>query len=210
MSRVVLHATVSVDGFISHPSDGIAGLFDWYRGGAVDAGYGDTERRFTMSAASARYVTETAAAAGACVIGRRLFDLTNGWNGRPAAGDAVFVVTHRPPLDWPFPDAPFTFVTTGVKDAIEQALRVAGDRDVGVSAGEVGAQALAAGLIDEIRLDIAPIVLGTGSRFFGKTDMPTRYLENPTVIEGDRVTHLRYQLHPSTRSTTTSPKGTGR
>ena len=50
------------------------------------------------------------------MIGRRLFDITNGWNGVPAVGDHVFVVTHEPPTDWPFPDAPFTFVT-GIEEA---------------------------------------------------------------------------------------------
>ena len=67
------------------------------------------------------------------MIGRRLFDLTNGWNGRPAAGDAVFVVTHRAPTGWPFPDAPFTFVTDGLNSAIAQAQAAAGDRDVSIT-----------------------------------------------------------------------------
>ncbi len=67
------------------------------------------------------------------MIGRRLFDLTNGWNGRPAVGNAVFVVTHQPPTDWPYPDAPFTFVTDGLNSAIAQAQAAAGDRDVSIT-----------------------------------------------------------------------------
>jgi len=58
------------------------------------------------------------------VIGRRLFDLTNGWNGCPAVGNAVFVVTHQPPTDWPYPDAPFTFVTDGLHSALAQLVKV--------------------------------------------------------------------------------------
>jgi hypothetical protein len=64
------------------------------------------------------------------VIGRRLFDLTNGWGGRPAIGEAVFVVTHQAPGDWSHPDAPFTFVTDGLRSAIAQAQVFAGHRDV--------------------------------------------------------------------------------
>jgi hypothetical protein len=67
---------------------------------------------------------------GAAVIGRRLFDLTNGWGGRPAIGEAVFVVTHQAPGDWSQPDAPFTFVTDGLRSAIPQAQVFAGHRDV--------------------------------------------------------------------------------
>ena len=66
------------------------------------------------------------------MIGRRLFDITNGWNGVPAVGDHVFVVTHEPPTDWPFPDAPFTFVN-GIEDAIAQAKEHAGDRTISPS-----------------------------------------------------------------------------
>ncbi len=194
MGNVILQATVSVDGFIANPANDVGPLFDWYQSGDTDANYGDDERDFKVNAASAAYVRDTAASTGACVIGRRLFDLTNGWSGRPAAGDAVFVVTHQPPTDWPFPDAPFVFVTDGVAAAISQARQVAGDRDVSVMAGDVGGQILAAGLIDEIRLDLVPIVLGQGIRFFGEHTGQLRFLGNPRVIEGDRVTHLMYEV----------------
>jgi dihydrofolate reductase len=84
----------------------------------------------------------------AVVIGRRLFDLTNGWNGQPAAGEHVFVVTHQPPKNWEHADtAPFTFVD-GVEAAISAAREYAGDRIVDVSAGPIGGQALRLGLID--------------------------------------------------------------
>jgi dihydrofolate reductase len=63
-----------------------------------------------------------AMAALAVVIGRRLFDLTNGWNSRPAVGDEVFVATHQPPADWPYLAAPFTFVTDGLHSALAHGL----------------------------------------------------------------------------------------
>lgn len=78
----------------------------------------------------------------ACLIGRRLFDLTNGWHGVPAVGDHVFVVTHEPPADWPFPDAPFTFVD-GIEEAVAQAKTFAGDGDVSITGGNLTGQATA-------------------------------------------------------------------
>jgi len=204
MGKVVLEATVSIDGFIADLDDQVGPLFDWYAIGTAKADYGDDQRVFSTSAASAQYVEQGAADTGACVIGRRLFDLTNGWGGRPAAGDAVFVVTHRPPDDWPFPDAPFSFVTDGVASAIRQAQNVAGDRDVSVMAGDVGNQALRDGLIDEIRLDLVPVVLGGGRRFFGGDGSPTLMLDDPRIIEGDRVTHLVYNARRDLRPASTS------
>jgi hypothetical protein len=101
---------------------------------------------------------EVFSGAGAMVIGRRLFDRTDGWGGVPAAGEHVFVVTHAPPADWKHAGtAPFTFVTDGVEAAITQARELAGaDRDVAVVAGEVGGQALRLGLIDQVVLNLGP------------------------------------------------------
>jgi dihydrofolate reductase len=147
-----------------------------------------------VSAASAAYLREAWANIPAGVIGRKLFDMTNGWNGRPPVGEHVVVVTHEPPRDWPFPDAPFTFVTDGVPSAVAKAKALAGDKDVSVTAGSMAGQALAAGLVDELRVDLVPVVLGTGVRFFGDFAEPQLLLENPAVVEGDRVTHLHYRV----------------
>jgi dihydrofolate reductase len=132
----------------------------------------------------------------AVVIGRRVFDLTNGWNGKPAAGEHVFVVTHEPPTDWEHADtAPFTFVD-GVEKAIAVAKEFAGGRDVDVAAGQIGSQALKLGLIDQVVVNQVPVVFGSGRPFFatGALAEPLR-LENPTtIVPGDRVTHLVYDV----------------
>ncbi|HEY7047779.1 MAG TPA: dihydrofolate reductase family protein [Jatrophihabitantaceae bacterium] len=193
MGKVIVTAAVSVDGFIADPSDGVGPLFEFYDNGPVAIAPGDPERTFHVSPATAEYMRSWQNV-GACVIGRRLFDLTDGWGGRPAAGDAVFVVTHQAPTAWPYPDAPFTFVTDGVRSAVEQARAFAGDRDVTVTAGDIGRQALDEGLVDEVVLNLAPAVFGTGIRFFGEIAKPPLLLENPTVVEGDRVTHLTYPV----------------
>jgi dihydrofolate reductase len=194
MGKVVASATVSLDGFIADESDQVGPLFDWYGNGDVAFSGGDPDRVFHVSAASAAHLAEIWSAIGVCVIGRRLFDLVNGWGGRPAAGDAVVVVTHEAPTDWPFPDAPFTFVTTGLADAIEHAKVLAGDKDVALTAGDLLGQALAAGLVDELQVDLVPVVFGKGVRFFGAFAGPPALLGNPTIVQGDRVTHLCYEV----------------
>jgi dihydrofolate reductase len=194
MGTVTMQASMSLDGFIADPSDAVGPLFDWYGNGDVEFTGADPDRVFHVSAASAEYLREAWANAAAGVIGRRLFDITNGWNGRPPVGEAVFVVTHRPPTDWDFPDAPFTFVTDGVASAVAQAKAFAGDRVVSVTPGNVGGQAVAAGLVDEVRVDLVPVVFGAGVRYFGDYAGSPLLLENPRVVQGDRVTHLHYRL----------------
>jgi dihydrofolate reductase len=194
MGKVRTGATMSLDGFIADPSGGVGPLFDWYFNGDVEFTGADPDRVFRTSAASADYTRAEWASIRASVIGRRFFDLTNGWHGRPAVGEAVFVVTHQAPTDWDFPNAPFTFVTDGVRSAVAQAKAFAGDMDVAVSAGNIGGQALEAGLIDEVSLDLVPVVLGAGVRFFGDYAGSPLLLENPRVVQGDRVTHLHYRL----------------
>jgi dihydrofolate reductase len=194
MGTVTMQASMSLDGFIADPSDAVGPLFDWYGNGDVEFTGADPDRVFHVSAASAEYLREAWADAAAGVIGRRLFDITNGWNGRPPVGEAVFVVTHQPPTDWDFPDAPFTFVTDGVASAVAQAMAFAGDKVVSVNPGNVGGQAVAAGLVDEVRVDLVPVVFGAGVRYFGDYAGSPLLLENPRVVQGDRVTHLHYRL----------------
>ena len=196
MGRVILASAVSVDGFIADSGDQVGPLFDWYSNGDVPIRIGDTSYGFRTTPATAAYLNESWGRVGAVVIGRHLFDLTNGWSGRPAVGDHVFVVTHSVPAEWEFlGKAPFTFVSDGIASAIEQARAFAGpERDVAVNAGEVGGQAFAAGLVDEVDLALVPVVLGSGVRFFGGFDNGPALLENPRVVEGDRVTHLRYRV----------------
>ncbi|HEV8650974.1 MAG TPA: hypothetical protein VG276_16655 [Actinomycetes bacterium] len=103
-------------------------------------------------------------------------------------------MTHQAPTDWPHPDAPFTFVTDGVRSAVAQAKAFAGDRDVSLSAGDIGGQALEAGLVDELGVDLVPVVFGAGVRFFGEFAQSPLLLENSRVVQGDRVTHLHFRV----------------
>jgi dihydrofolate reductase len=191
---VIMGAVVSLDGYIAYPDDMPGALFDWYGNGDVEWYGTDPDRPFHTTQGSADYTRGQWGRVGATVIGRRLFDITDGWNGVPPAGDHVVVVTHRPVTGWDHPDAPFTFVGS-VAEGIAAAKDISGDKDVSVMAGDIGGQALAAGLVDEVALDVVPLIMGEGVPFFGHATLGTTMLENPDdVVQGDRVLHLRYRV----------------
>ncbi len=194
MATVVAGLSMSLDGFIAHLDDGVEHLFDWYDNGEIDIAWPGNDMVSHVTPASAAYLHDTIARAGALVVGRRVFDYTQGWGGSHPLGVPVFVVTHSVPEGWPRMDAPFTIVTDGVESAVAQAREVAGDRTVGVAGPSIAQQCLNAGLLDELRIELAPVLLGEGIRFFDNLTDPPVMLENPTVIEGDRVTHLIYRV----------------
>jgi len=190
MGDIVMHNVVSVDGFIADENDDIGPLFDWYFNGDTPLTDGSN---FRVSEASAAYVRSTWEGVGSMVIGRHLFDIMNGWDGQPPAGDHVVVVSHRPKPDGWHPEASYHFIDD-VTQAVAQASELAGERTVTVAAGNVGGQALDLGLVDEVALDVVPVVLGAGKRYFGLVDTQ-HLLEDPhLVLQGSRVLHLRYRV----------------
>ena len=158
-----MHAVVSVDGFIADAEDNVGPLFEWYFNGDAEIVDGGP---FKVSRNSVRYVRPMWQRIGTTVMGRHLFDLTNGWEGTPPAGEHIVVVSHRPPPEGWHPEASCQFVDD-VGRAIMVAKELAGDRDVAVTAGNVGGQALALGLVDEVAMDVVPVVFGRGKRYFG-------------------------------------------
>ena len=197
MGKTIMGAVVSLDGFMADDEDGVGPLFDWLGNGDVTWSIPGIEHKIRTTQASADFQQSHYRDVAAAIIGRRLFDVTNGWNGKiECPGEHVFVVTHQPPTDWEHAGtAPFTFVD-GVEQAITAAKEFAGDRDVDVAAGQIGGQALRLGLIDQVVVNQVPVVFGSGRPFFatGGLAEPLR-LENPTtIVRGDRVTHLVYDV----------------
>ena len=188
MGKTIMGAVVSLDGFMADDNDGVGPMFDWLGNGDVTWSFPGSRDEVRSTQASADFMLSQYRDMAVVVIGRRVFDLTNGWNGVPAAGEHVFVVTHQPPADWEHAGtAPFTFVD-GVEKAITAAKEFAGDRDVDVAAGQIGGQALKLGLIDQVVVNLVPVVFGSGRPFFatGGLAEPLR-LENPTtIVRGDR------------------------
>jgi len=191
MSTVIMHCVVSVDGFIADADDQVGPLFDWYGNGDAPI---TEDGPFRVSQASAGYVRAMWAGIGSMVIGRHLFDTTDGWDAKPPAGDHVVVVTRRPrPRGW-HPEASHYHFESDVTRAVARARELAGPRTVAVAAGDVGGQALALGLVDEVAMDVVPVIFGSGKRYFGPVS-GQHLLEDPhTVIRGDRVLHLRYRV----------------
>jgi dihydrofolate reductase len=194
MAKVIVNATVSVDGFISDENDGVGPMFEWMGKGDIAPQTDGEYAGLRVNAASAEYVRAEFVPVRALVVGRASFDHANGWHGEvPGGAEHLFIVTHEPPADWPYPDAAFTFVTDGVASAVAQAKKVAGDGHVSVSAGDIGTQVIEGGLADEVHLEVAPVLFGHGKRFF-REGGELRMLENPRVYQGDRVTHLCYRI----------------
>jgi len=93
----------------------------------------------------------------------------------------------------PRPPASYYFIDD-VAQAIAKARELAGDRAVAVAAGDVDGQAFALGLVDEVAMDVVPVVFGSGKRYFGPVDAKHLLQDPHTVIQGDRVLHLRYRV----------------
>jgi dihydrofolate reductase len=194
------HAT-SLDGFIAGPNDGAEAsmgeggerLLAWYFGGDTEYRLPGTEMAFKVAPQTAEYLRETSRTTGALVTGRRTFDLTHGWGGGHPLGVPVFVLTHSVPQEWVYESSPFTFVTDGLESAIAQAKAVAADKDVGVIGANLVQQCIRSGLLDEIHLDLVPVLLGDGVRLFDQTAEPIA-LESTQVIEGAGVTHLTFRV----------------
>jgi dihydrofolate reductase len=200
VGKVVFGNSVSLDGFVAGPNDGPdnglgdggARLFEWYSNGDTEIPLQGTDMVFKVSRASAEMLQEEWSKIGAMVAGRRMFDIAHAWGGNPPGGGPCFIVTHNPPQEWLKPDSPFTFVTDGVESAVRQAKQAAGDKDVAISSASIAQQCLRAGLLDEINLDLAPVILGGGVRLLDNLEHID--LEIVRVIEGKDVTHLKYRV----------------
>ena len=198
MGTTYLHAVASLDGYIAHEDDDVGPLHDWYFNGdqsLVDEDHAEIHGApFRVSAASADYVRGMWSRQKVLVIGRHLFDLTNGWEGKPAAAEHVVVVSHRPRPDGWHPEAPYDFETS-IEAAVARAYEVAGDGEIAVTAGDIGGQALALGLIDTVAIDVVPVVFGHGKPSFGTLVGAPVLLGDPdVVIQGTGVLHLRFPV----------------
>ena len=194
MGKVGTGFSTSLDGFIARPNGDVGPLFDWYFGG--DTEYTVPGGNFTLkvSPQSAELLSESYGNMGALVVGRRHFDHAGGWGGRHPMDLPVLVVTHTVPQEWVYEGSPFTFVTDGVASAVEQAREVAGDKNVGVGGADIAQQCIEGGLIDEVGIDLVPVLLGEGIRFFGSLDTGFVQLETTSVVEAPGVTHLRFRV----------------
>ncbi|MEO8286582.1 MAG: dihydrofolate reductase family protein [Chloroflexota bacterium] len=208
MATVIAGFTMSLDGFIADPSDSTDGLFDWFDGGDTEVALPNGKMTVRLSPASAMVMRDIWETVGALVAGRRMFDIAGGWGGSHPLNVPTFVVSHSMPElpeGWPRDNAPFTFVTdvadgaesaveSAVERAIEEAKRVAGEKTVIVAGANIAQQALKAGLLDEIEIDLVPILLGRGIRLFEYLGVEPIKLERTIAVLAPDVTHLRFRV----------------
>ena len=195
MSKIVALMSMSLDGFVADRNDGVAEVFDWYaHSGDVEFKTGGSDpMTFRVSKPSAEHLRALWSELGALITGRRTFDVAEGWGGNHAWGPA-FVLTHRIPDGWPRPNSTVHFVTDGIEHAVQQAKAAAAGKNVAVHGADTIQQLLNAGLLDEIQVDIAALLLGSGIRLFDHLAATPSVLGSPRVVQGVGVTHLRYPV----------------
>jgi dihydrofolate reductase len=200
MTKVLAGITTSVDGYVAGPDDGPGkGLGEggerlhyWVFGGPWT--YDDPpkgEPTGEPTGEDAEWLAEAISRIGAVVGGRRTYEASGRWGGKNPWGLPFFIVTHRPEEE---PEGgAFTFVS-GVEEAVERAKEAAGDKDVHVMGGaDVIRQALAAGLVDELTIIVAPVVLGGGKHLFEGFSTPLE-LEHLGVRQSSFATFVDYRV----------------
>ena len=202
MSKVIFENSISLDGYVAGPNDGPENglgdggmrLFDWYSSGDTAMPLPGTDMVFQISRASADLLRGEWGQLGAMVAGRRMFDIAHGWRGNPPGGGNCVIVTHSVPQEWVKEGSPFIFVTDGVESAVRQARQLAGDKHVSIGSANIAQQCIKAGLLDEMQLNVAPVLLGAGVRLFENLGVTPVDLEQLSVVAGHGVTHLRYRI----------------
>jgi dihydrofolate reductase len=194
MGTVFVDISMSLDGFIAGPNDDVDPLHEWLYGlkgfrepHGMEGGTTDPD---------SEVIDEAMKRSGAVILGRRMYDLAEGWGDNPPFHKPVFVLTHRArePLIKEG-GTTFTFVTDGAASALAQARAVADDRDISIAGGASTVQQyLGAGSVDEMQIHIVPILLGSGIRLFEGIGPEQVKLETTRVIESPAVTHLRFRV----------------
>jgi dihydrofolate reductase len=195
MAKIVLYMSMSLDGFIAGPGDdaqhglgrGGERLHDWL----ADGKGGPASYRPDGPSAE---VFDELMATGAVIAGRRTFDFAGGWSGDHHDGVPIFVPTHHAPDDPPRGAATITFVTDGIESAVAQAKAAAADRDVLLHGADTAQRCLRAGLLDELEIQLVPVLLCDGRRLFAGLGSEHIELEPVRVIDAPGVTHLRYRV----------------
>ena len=193
MGKVLTHMTMSLDGFVANPDDSPGELFDWYGAGDVSVPSANDDIVFAVDAASAEVLRDLTDNVGALISGRHLFDITDGWGDRHPVGAPVVVVTHRR-VEGAAERWPSTTFVDSVEAGIAAAREIAGEKDVTIASTQIAQQALDLGLVDEVCVSLAPVLLGEGVPYFAKLDRGHVLFDDPVVVQGRRALHLRYPV----------------
>lgn len=205
MTDVVVDISMSLDGFVAGPDDGLGRglgeggepIHDWVMGGpwTYDGG-----APFRPTGVDKEVGDEMSAGTGAAIVGRRTYDVVDGWGDESPFGFPVFVLTSREHPRRDVGETSYTFVTDGIESALAQAREAAGDKDVSIGGGaRVVQQFLAAGLVDAMQIHVAPVLVGEGTRLFDHLGPPLPRLEQVGVRHSPYATHIRYRVENTSR-----------
>ena len=194
MGKVTTGFSMSLDGYIAGPGDDVNRLFKWYFTGEADYEVPSGDTVYKMTQDGAEMIQEASQEAGVLVSARRTFDIAHAWGGKHPMNVPVVVVTHDVPKEWANDGAPFTFVTDGVESAIETAKQIAGDKSVALGAPSIVQQCLKAGLLDEIHIDLVPVILGDGIRLFEHLGIDPVDLVTTDLNVGPGVIHITFRV----------------
>lgn len=197
MGTVGTGFSMSLDGFVAGKNDDVSKVFAWMSQGDTDMTLqtGDGDLDLKVSKQSADMLTDASRSVGALVAGRHLFDIANAWGGKHPLNVPVVVVTHHVPEEWANkPGSPFTFVTDGVASAIQTAQQIAGDKMIAIASPSVLQQAIKLGLLDEIHIDLVPVLLGGGVSMFDQLGIDPLDLECTNMIKAPGVIHLDFRV----------------
>lgn len=195
MSRVILYMSMSLDGFIAGPND-VAGnafgdggirLHRW-----LETGRGGHHENFRPTDAPSQTVFDEMLSTGAAVIGKRFGDLVDYWGGDHHNGVPMFVLTHDAPAQSPYPGV--HYVTDDIASCVYQAKRAAGDRDVMMHGASSAQEAIRAGVLDVLEIQLVPVLLGEGRRLFDDLGPDHIDLTAVRALEGPECLHLRYEV----------------
>ncbi len=197
MGKISTGFSMSLDGFVAGPHDEVDMVFKWMSLGAQDytATIGEDELKLKISEDSIEMFEEQKQTMGVLVAGRRLFDIAGAWGGRHPMDVPMVILTHNPPQEWVDKESsPFTFVTEGIEAALAAAQKIAGEKSIAIASPSLVQQAMNAGLLEEIHIDLADVLLGTGIPLFAHLNIQPADLKLTSLVRSTGVTHLTYDI----------------
>lgn len=192
MGEVIASMSVSLDGYFTGPDPGPGqGLGE---GGEVLHAWIESGTASREQLSANEFIREAFERSGAMVCGRDSYDTAErAWGPQPPFEVPIFVPTHRPRADDVRTGTTFHFLDS-FEAALAAAREAAGEKDVALHGGSMIRQAIAAGVLRELNLQLAPVLLGGGRRLFGEQEGPPRRLELLRAVEAPGALHLRYRL----------------
>lgn len=176
--------SMSLDGYVADAEDATTEVFSWYAKEQPHREPDDTNQPAGGGSPPL----------GAILCGRRTFDVAGGWNGKHPLDVPVIVLTHHQPQGWNDDGKPFTFITRGFADALAKAKEIAGTNSVGVVGPDVVGQCIAADELDELGINLVPVLLGSGIPMFRGSLPHPKKLRQVTAKEGNGVVNLLYEF----------------